>query len=574
MKKLTILLFPLYFLLAKEFNFIILGDTQFHNKEIFAKSIEKINTLKPVFIVHVGDMIHGHTHNTEILKKEWNIFYNQVKSLKSKFYPTAGNHDMTTTEGQYIYRKIWGNYYYSFNFKNIHFISLNTFTNIDSFYYIDYKQQQWLINDLQNNKDKLIFVSLHPPLYLTNWNYWKEFHELFKKYNVKAVFTGHSHIFNHKIIDSINYYCINTSGNMLYSSNFYSGFFHGFIEIKINNNKIDYVIHSHDKNYFPNDFNEFDRHNILKIIKPYNSILYDNSTNIITIDYKNNYEKTLRFNFHWDYDNSKYNIKPIKVIKNYDTNYITNTTNKLKLILSPYDSVKIFYKIYSKNINSKPPTLRVTTNYLTKNNDTTTLENLYYLLSIKSAYSPKTNVEPIIDGMINQNEWNDANKLTEFYNTDSTLSNIPTKIYIKHDSLYLYLGFYGYEPKPKLLTAKANGTLPLVFGDDDIEFHFYPDNQPKELYRIMINPANTSFISGPNGRFSFPVLSKTYIGKDFWSCEIKVKLLDLGINLPTNMRFNIRRNRLLSYPFNIIEWQKTSNYPPYELYKYGRLYFE
>lgn len=548
-----------FLIFAQQTRFIIFGDTQFQNPQIFANYIKDAKSYNPDFYVHVGDMIHGHTHSKDIIKTEWQIFQKEIAPIKNKFYPTPGNHDLTTIEALDIYKQIWKNkLYYSFDIKNVHFIILNTFTNVDSFYILDHQQQLWLQNDLESNINKIIFVSLHPPLYLSNWNYWEKFHNLFVKYNVKAVFTGHNHVYNHKIIDNINYFCINTSGNITYNNNFYTGYFWGYLIVDvINKDSIIYKIKTDNKLFTTTDFSEKLATKLKSILFTNTSIMIDTpiTNKQITFTLENKSDQEITYNLEWIIKDKNIQIEPktssftIQPLSSKEVIFTVKASKKLKTNNLARLDIKFFYD--DKDNNRQIP--------------------LYYYVDLivnKIAHSKFTNTGPNLDGIPDEPIWQNIKPII------LTQKNIKTKIYILHDSTYFYFAFWNDEPKPEKLTAKAYGSLPLVFGDDDIEFHFFPDGNPNKFYRIMINPNNTQFISGPEGRFTFPVISKTYAGKNFWSGELKIKISDLKLDKLKNLRFNIRRNRTQSYPNNTIEWQETNKYPPYQLHKFGRLIFD
>ncbi len=143
-------------------------------------------------------MIHGYTYSIDNARKQWQRFKKQISPLTVPFYPTPGNHDVTTKEIQPAYLETWGNdkLYYSFDYMNSHFIILNTCLNQD-FDTIPPIEMEWLKKDLEGSKYKEnVFVSMHSPLHL-NKNYdWQPVHNLLKQYNVKAVFSGHYHYYD------------------------------------------------------------------------------------------------------------------------------------------------------------------------------------------------------------------------------------------------------------------------------------------------------------------------------------------------------------------------------------------
>ncbi|RPI65584.1 MAG: hypothetical protein EHM47_18615, partial [Ignavibacteriales bacterium] len=238
----------------QQFRFAVWGDSQFQNPEVFEETVRRTELLKPDFVIHVGDMIHGYTYSIETARRQWKRFQKQIEPLSVPFYPTPGNHDVTTKEIQPAYLEAWGRnkLYYSFDYENSHFIILNTGLdqNFDS---IPPVEMNWLKKDLERSKNKKnIFISMHSPLHLNSDYNWKPVHDLLRKYPVKAVFTGHYHFYDFREIDGIEYYCLNSSGNMgVYNEA--AGSSHHFLWITVDGNNINTTVVT-KTNMYPHDY--------------------------------------------------------------------------------------------------------------------------------------------------------------------------------------------------------------------------------------------------------------------------------------------------------------------------------
>jgi len=89
-------------------------------------------------------------------------------------------------------------FYYSFEYKNSHFIVLSLYHNYQS---VSDTQVAFLEAELSKAKNagKHIFVFAHAPLYTTNWDRhrptsnWRTYSELFDEYGVDVYFNGHNH---------------------------------------------------------------------------------------------------------------------------------------------------------------------------------------------------------------------------------------------------------------------------------------------------------------------------------------------------------------------------------------------
>ena len=85
--------------------------------------------------------------------------------------------------------------YYSFDFKNTHFIVLDV-SRSEKYEEMAKEQINWLLGDLEKNQNKEnIYVFFHKPFWFEaeRDNKPDSLHMIFKKYGVDAVFNGHYH---------------------------------------------------------------------------------------------------------------------------------------------------------------------------------------------------------------------------------------------------------------------------------------------------------------------------------------------------------------------------------------------
>ena len=94
--------------------------------DIFDKTIDKLNLMQPEFVISVGDLIDGYTEDSKIWNSQWDEFDKMVNRLDMPFYYVPGNHDVSNELLTDVWRKRNGKDYYSFVYKNVLFISLNT----------------------------------------------------------------------------------------------------------------------------------------------------------------------------------------------------------------------------------------------------------------------------------------------------------------------------------------------------------------------------------------------------------------------------------------------------------------
>lgn len=204
--------------LGFSFTFVILGDrTSGAKDEIFKQIIEEIKILKPDFGINVGDLIEGDKKDSLAILKEWEKVLRMLKETNIKWYFTPGDHDIFSELSEKIYLSLIGNPYYSFSFANTHFIILDN-SRYNSYFEIPQEMIDWLEKDLESHKKyKWKFIFFHKPF----WRYeyenkrLKEFplHQIFKKYKVNYVFSGHDHFYTYLFYDSIHYFQVGPSGS-------------------------------------------------------------------------------------------------------------------------------------------------------------------------------------------------------------------------------------------------------------------------------------------------------------------------------------------------------------------------
>ena len=111
-----------------EFQFAIIGDRTggANAQETFKIAVGQLNLLQPEFVINVGDSIEGYSDDKAELNAEWNDFGKIVDQLKMPFFRTAGNHDIANETAQEVWRERYGATYYSFIYKNVLFMVLDS----------------------------------------------------------------------------------------------------------------------------------------------------------------------------------------------------------------------------------------------------------------------------------------------------------------------------------------------------------------------------------------------------------------------------------------------------------------
>ena len=199
------------------------------------RAVAETNLLdpKPDFVVFGGDLAQlgkrsELDHGGEMLSK-----------LRYKTYCVMGEHDYYLDLGEY-WSKLYGDHYYSWDHKGVHFVVLNSVLTYDEWtfnrwptaeqrmlemagldnpngspFMVTQKQIEWLRQDLARVKqDTPVVVFSHSPIQkiYKGWNFWTEDAEdvqaLLKPFRDATVIYGHVHQIQYNQIDNITFHAV------------------------------------------------------------------------------------------------------------------------------------------------------------------------------------------------------------------------------------------------------------------------------------------------------------------------------------------------------------------------------
>ena len=190
------------------FTFTVFGDSGIASP-FQSKVAQLLKDINPHFGLHTGDVIYMNGEEENYNPNYFIPYKNTIKRIA--IYPTLGNHDVVTDDGQpYLDAFVlpengsasYPERYYSFDYANAHFVCLDVSDQISSdAYEVGSEQYNWLVNDLASTTKTWKFVYFHVPPYSSNST---PFHgentdvqdnlsPLFETYGVDMVFSGHSH---------------------------------------------------------------------------------------------------------------------------------------------------------------------------------------------------------------------------------------------------------------------------------------------------------------------------------------------------------------------------------------------
>jgi len=196
----------------------ITGDTHrdFDELELFVKAVNTSHKITPVdFVIHVGDFADFG------LPKQYLWSNAALKKLDCPYIVNLGNHDLVGNGGQ-AYTEMYGDYNFSFIYKRIKFVFINT--NGREFNFNgNVPDINWLDRQLRPSTEfgKAIVVFHVPPMNVDfDPNLEDSFHSTLAKYdNVLLAIYGHLHHYDfyQPYADSVNYLNVYGIENLKYN---------------------------------------------------------------------------------------------------------------------------------------------------------------------------------------------------------------------------------------------------------------------------------------------------------------------------------------------------------------------
>jgi len=552
--------FSLITLASTKFHFAIIGDrTGAANQPIFESVVSKVETLHPDIVLNVGDLPE------DGLEDDWQVVLKTLDILTSPFYFVPGNNDIRDDASRIRYIEHTNRpTYYSFDYENSHFIIMDT-SEWESFYELPSSQITWLIADLERNKHfENIFVFMHKPFWYANVRGEVDpLHNIFKHYNVKAVFTGHLHQNAYQKIDGIEYFIIGSSGGHFSGSNneVNFGLFYQFMWCTVIDGKLDTVLIKED-GIVPSNvmtaqdqilFNEIQN----ELISAKAQIRNEDDTVDLTISIQNKTLKTIKQNLSIESGNNwsiAQSLIPIEILPGETYNQAIKIT-KISSIF-PLPKIKFIYP-FGNNLEFKYEAPII-------------LERILTSARITQAQTPR------IDGIMDPLEWNFAEKTIDFGELNGDASTVEkTKLSFMHDDQYLYVGVNCYDSRMGEVLSNITERDGEVYLDDAFSMILTPNS--KETYQFYTNSIGTIWdIKIDRSNFSEhiewngPFLVANTVDNFKWSTEIKIALNELNYDPATgSIRLNFRRKqpRLRASALLSPEWNNEADLHPKLLLK-------
>ena len=110
----------------EEFRFAVIPDRAGgDHRGAWTNALAKVNLLRPTFVMTVGDLIPFGWLDEAAVEPQYAELKAQISSVVPPFYAVVGNHDIANDDARRVWKRYFGDSYYSFVYKNTHFIALD-----------------------------------------------------------------------------------------------------------------------------------------------------------------------------------------------------------------------------------------------------------------------------------------------------------------------------------------------------------------------------------------------------------------------------------------------------------------
>jgi UDP-2,3-diacylglucosamine pyrophosphatase LpxH len=539
-------------LAGPDFDMVVLGDlTGSAQESTFETILNEVKLLKPALLMNVGDLIEGYTKSHDTLEQEWDTIIRLLHNTGTYYRLTPGNHDITDVMSETVFVRHFGNPYYSFNYNGSHFLVIDN-SRWDSAGAMPAAELEWIDRDLALNRlSRWTFVFMHRSYWTSALRQGKaeRLHDIFKRYRVNFVFSGHDHFYCSALWDSIHYIQVGPSGSRYKEyGDEERGAFQNYLRVHVADSSVRLEV-VRPGNILPVDcvtlqdialLDSLDRRSLeLSRLDLLPGARVEDS---LAATVRNVFNSVLSTRCVWDLDQTNWSVEPETVV--VVCNPGASTSNQFQVRLeadrSPYPL----------------PSLNLTCPYGNGKQHTVSR-----LLPIRCSAVCHGIVAPRLDGLLNDRSWRNTKPIREFGSKDGGLCPTePFEVYLAHDDSMLYLAVRCTETQMLSLKTDETARDGKVADDDNLNFLLCPNPDSAVYYQLIINPAGTIWDRKCRMENGKSVKDNTWdgnwrvansLGKDYWILELSIPLSDFGLlpaagqpsagGRPAEWSFNVAR---------------------------------
>ena len=223
-----------------DFIFVVLGDSR-DNDEVFKKILVEAAKLRPLFILHGGDIVNTGT------EKKFNHFLDSVESTipDTPIFVVMGNHELTynmkSDQGKKLFQEKIGPLNYALDMKKL---GMKVVGLDNSLYELRPTQLKYIEEQLTSAK-KYKFVIMHAPPETQKWKHSHCFSkgadrlmQIMAEKKVTVAIFSHLHLFAQDEIKGVKYIITGGAAAPLHAKVAFGEAVYHFIVVRVKNGKV------------------------------------------------------------------------------------------------------------------------------------------------------------------------------------------------------------------------------------------------------------------------------------------------------------------------------------------------
>lgn len=533
-----------------DFSFAVMADrTGGMRPGVFDSAVEKVNLMRPEFVICVGDLVEGYVQDPGKIEAQWNEFLPVVDKFDSRFFLVPGNHDVGKAEQKTFWDGKFGRRYYSFVYRDSLFLCLDSQDWDSTQPHLGEEQIAWAKDVLKKHPDvRWTFVLMHQPLWLWDSGDINRIRWIFRskggdettstgfvdienalKGRKYSVFAGHLHVYMHQVRNGADYICLGTTGGVSVSpDNTLRGASYGEMDHfswvtmtaggpRVANLALDGVrakdVHTFDQAAFVN-----------ALVFPNEPALKHGEPGRFKMGIKNMFDHDIRMGLDWPgVDSAQWEISSPSPV----------------MTIAPGEKFEFDVKIKQVGDSAYPVVPTCSVRYAFEPG--ALLEKVVPLPadvdSWLSASKPVTRVSravapPTMDGSLVDPVWSRVPDVPEFY--EIRLERQPgekTQAWLAWDDSKLYVAYRCEESRMSGLKADARERDGEVWADDAAEILITTDAATSNYYHFAVNPEGVFYDALRKAEKTFNSAATVAVSphSDSWTVEMAIPWGDLGI---------------------------------------------
>jgi len=566
-----------------DFQFAIVTDrTGGMRPGVFSRAVKKVNELQPEFVITVGDLIPGGgwQKDEKEIRRQWEEFNGFVEDFEMPFFYLPGNHDVSNGLMDRIWDEMYGVRYYSFVYKDVLFLCLNTQDGDGSRPFLGDKQIAWVAKELTSHSDvRWTMVFIHQPLWVFEEGIMRNVNgkRVLKKSKTgwpeveksltgreHTVYAGHVHRYAKYERNNANYYTLGTTGggSALRGSPF-GEFDHAswitmtddgprMMNLTLDGMMPEDVTTEADQKFWRS----------LRFVGNF-SETFPFKDKILTLPLENPLDSTLSAQFSW--------ILPI-------SDHWEVTPRRSFVELAPGEKKELQFTVsHGGDVSTYFPLPRMLSHFHGEE------EQFHFERTISLPLDLTDHVKKypernqiaftgsmlVIDGQLDEESWQVSPTIARLIprQVDGYVP-LDTEAWVTYDDSFLYVAVRCYEPVLRDILSEATTRDGDVRSDDSIEFMLDINNDKKTFYHFAVNPGGVLYDARRDDqKWDSTAILASAKEEGAWTVEIAIPLKKINA-YPAAQRiwgFQMARNRPRFEEKKSYQWSPTfwyGNYMP------------